>query len=137
MADPPELPGGWLPPQAPTRAPERPPAFAKPEGKEGTNGLGVAATVSAAISIGLLVLSLGASCFLSLPIAVTGWVFASKADPTVNPGQLKTGQVLAIIAVVLSVVATVVWVVLMLAGYFPDDLQHDLERELERQRQSS
>jgi hypothetical protein len=137
MADPPQLPGGWLPPQAPSRGPDPPPAVTPRESREGTNGLGVAATVSAVISLGLLVLTVGASCFLSLPIAVTGWVLASKADPTVNPGQLKTGQVLAIIAVALSVVATVVWVVLMLTGYFPDDLQRDLERELERQRQQS
>ena len=144
MADPPELPGGWLPPQPPQQRPayEPPsqpqrPVFVPEQEKQGTNGLGLAATVLAIISLGLLLLTLGASFFLSLPIAVAGWICAARADPTLNPGQLKTGQVLAIVAVSLSVVAMLVWIVLMLAGYFPEDLQRDLERELERQRQSS
>jgi hypothetical protein len=144
MADPPELPGGWLPPQAPTRAPQQepyqrpqPPVFVKERVPHGTNGLGLAATACAVVSLGLLVLTVGASFFLSLPIAIAGWVCASRANPDVNPGQVKTGQVLATVAIALSVLAMVVWVALILAGYTPEDLQRDLERELERQRQSS
>jgi hypothetical protein len=130
-----ELPGGWLPPQAPHRPGEEPPApplaVPPPVQPEGTSALGVTALVCAVTSIGLVVFSLGLSFALSLPLAITGWVCASRTE---RPGA---GRVISIVAVGVSVVAALVWVALMLAGYSPEELQRSLEHELERQRQSS
>ena len=98
--------------------------------REGTNGLAIAALVCAIASLGLLVLSVGLSFMLSLPLGLAGWACAARAPKDVRPGQLKTGQVLAIIAVALSVTAAIAWVVLMAAGYSPEDLQRSLEQEL-------
>jgi NADH:ubiquinone oxidoreductase subunit K len=137
-----ELPGGWLPPQAPGAAPppaedsERP-AFVQPRGHQGTNGLAVAALVCAISSLGLLVFSLGLSFLFSIPLGLTGWVCAVRAPKDIRPGQRQAAKVLAIIAVALSVAAAIAWLALMAAGYSPEDLQRSLEQELERQRQSS
>ena len=92
-----------------------------PAREEGTNGLAIAALVCAIASLGLLVLSVGLSFMLSLPLGLAGWACAARAPKDVRPGQLKTGQVLAIIAVALSVAAAIVWVALMAAGVTPDD----------------
>ena len=137
-----ELPGGWLPPQAPGGAPAPPedpqrPVFVQPRGEQGTNGLAVAALVCAITSIGLLVFSLGLSFLFSIPLGLTGWVCAARAPQDVRPGQRKAAKVLAIVAVALSVAAAIAWLALMAAGYSPEDLQRSLEQELERQRQSS
>ena len=151
MADPPELPGGWLPPQPPGAAPQTPgygqqpyqppqpqqPTFVQPRKQQGTNGLAIASLVCAVSSLGLLVLSLGLSFFFSLPLGIAGWICAAKANRDVQPGQRKTGQVLSIIAVALSVTAAIVWIVLIAAGFSVDELQRNLEQELERQRQQS
>ena len=153
MADPPELPGGWLPPQPPGAAPQTPtpgygqqpyqppqpqqPTFVQPRGKQGTNGLAIASLVCAVSSLGLLVLSLGLSFFFSLPLGIAGWICAVKANRDVQPGQRKTGQVLSIIAVALSITAAIVWIVLIAAGFSVEELQRNLEQELERQRQQS
>ncbi len=137
-----ELPGGWLPPQAPGAAPapaedsERP-AFVQPRGQQGTNGLAVAALVCAITSLGLLVFSLGLSFLFSIPLGLTGWVCAVRAPQDIRPGQRQAAKVLAIIAVALSVAAAIAWLVLMAAGYSPEDLQRSLQEELDRQRQSS
>ena len=136
-----ELPGGWLPPQAPGAAPapaEAPdrPAFVKPH-QQGTNGLAVAALVCAISSLGLLVFSLGLSFLFSIPLGLTGWVCAVRAPQDVRPGQRQAAKVLAIIAVALSVAAAIAWLVLMTAGYSPEDLQRSLQEELDRQRQRS
>ena len=134
MADPPQLPGGWLPPQpgSPHREPEppQPPVFVKPEGG-GMDGLAVAALVCAVVSLGLLVFSLGLSFFLSLPLAGAGWVLAARSG---RPGSSRT---LSIIAVALSVTAAIVWIVLIAAGVSVEELQRNLEEELERQRRRS
>jgi hypothetical protein len=139
MADPPRLPGGWLPPQPPeaARPPEpRTPVFVRPAGEEGTNGLAIAALICAITSLVLLVFSLGLSFGLSLPLGAAGWICAAKASRDVRPGQRKAGLVLAIVAVALSVVAAVVWIVLVAAGVSIDELQHNLQRELDRQRRA-
>jgi len=137
-----ELPGGWLPPQAPGTAPAPPeeserPAFVQPRGQQGTNGLAVAALVCAISSLGLLVFSLGLSFLFSIPLGLAGWVCAVRAPKDIRPGQRQAAKVLAIIAVGLSVAAAITWLALMAAGYSPEDLQRSLEQELERQRQSS
>jgi hypothetical protein len=133
-----ELPGGWLPPQASTQEPApQPRIFVPPPREEGTNGLAIAALVCAVSSLGLLVLSVGLSFFFSLPLGLAGWACAARAPKDIRPGQLKTGQVLSIIAVALSVTAAIVWVALIAAGISPDDLQRSLEQELQRQRRSS
>jgi hypothetical protein len=132
-----ELPGGWLPPQAPPGPQPPQPVFVQPAAEEGTNGLAVAALVCAISSMGLLVVSLGLSFVFSLPLGLTGWLCAHRAPKDIRPGQLKTGQMLSIIAVVLSITAAIVWLLLTAAGFTPDELQHNLEQELQRQRQSS
>jgi NADH:ubiquinone oxidoreductase subunit K len=137
-----ELPGGWLPPQAPGAAPVRSedserPAFVQPRGQQGANGLAVAALVCAISSLGLLVFSLGLSFLFSIPLGLTGWVCAVRAPKDIRPGQRQAAKVLAIIAVALSVAAAIAWLVLMAAGYSPEDLQRSLQEELDRQRQSS
>ena len=144
-----ELPGGWLPPQAPGGAPApappssssepdpQRPVFVPPRGERGTNTLAVAALVCAISSLGLLVFSLGLSFLFSIPLGLTGWVCAVRAPEDLRPGQRKAAKVLAIIAVVLSVAAAIVWLALMAGGYSPEDLQRSLQEELDRQRQSS
>ena len=133
-----ELPGGWLPPQAQTHEPPpQPQIFVAPPPEEGTNGLAIAALVCAVSSLGLLVLSVGLSFMFSLPLGLAGWACAARAPKDVRPGQLRTAQVLVIIAVALSLTAAIVWVALMVAGYTPDELQRSLEQELQRQRRSS
>ena len=144
-----ELPGGWLPPQAPggapasasSSSPQEPdpqrPVFVQPRGEQGTNSLAVAALVCSISSIGLLVFSLGLSFLFSIPLGLTAWVCAARSPQDVRPGQRKAATVLAIVAVALSVAAAIAWLVLMAAGYSPEDLQRSLEQELERQRQSS
>jgi hypothetical protein len=143
-ADPPELPGGWLPPQAPERpAPPRedhPQARPLPifvAAKQPRNPLAISATICAIASMGLLVFSLGLSFFFSLPLGVAGWVLATRSDPELNPGQRKTGQVLSIVAIGLSVGAMVIWLLLIASGFSPDELQRNLEEELERRRRDS
>jgi hypothetical protein len=139
-----ELPGGWLPPQAPGASPAplppgdpQRPVFVQPPGEQGTNGLAIAAFACGIASIGLLLFSLGLSFLFSLPLGLAGWVCAARAPKDIRPGQRKAAQILAIVAVGLSVAATIAWLVLMAAGYSPEDLQRTLEQELERQRQSS
>ena len=138
MADPP-IPGGWLPPQPPQppQAPERPvPVFVRASGETGTNGLAIAAIVTAVSSVGLLLLSLGLSFAFSLPLGIGGWVCAAKAPRDVRPGHRKTGLVLSIAAVALSVTAAIVWIVLISAGFSVEELQRNLEQEVERQRRA-
>jgi hypothetical protein len=138
-----ELPGGWLPPQAPGAAPapaedsERP-AFVQPRGQQGSNGLAVAALVCAISSLGLLVFSLGPVVPVLDPArpSPAGSARCGRRRD-VRPGQRQAQRVLAIIAVALSVAAAIAWLALMAAGYSPEDLQRSLEQELERQRQSS
>jgi hypothetical protein len=142
MADPPRIPGGWLPPQPPQyseapRAPEpQAPVFVRPAGEQGTNRLAIAALVCAISSLGLLVLSLGLSFIFSLPLGAAGWVCAAKAPRDVRPGQRKAGLILAIAAVALSVAAAAVWIVLIAAGVSVEDLQQNLQDELDRQRRA-
>jgi O-antigen ligase len=142
MADPPRIPGGWLPPQPPQRsepqrAPERQaPVFVRPAGEQGTNRLAIAALVCAVASLGLLVLSLGLSFIFSLPLGIAGWICAAKAPRDVQPGQRKVGLILAIAAVALSVAAAAVWIVLIAAGVSVQDLQQNLQDELDRQRRA-
>jgi hypothetical protein len=145
MADPPPIPGGWLPPQPPSgpRPQEPPPTpegqvpvFVRAAGETGTNGLAIAALVCAISSVGLLLLSLGLSFAFSLPLGIGGWVCAARAPRDVRPGQRKAGLVLSIAAVALSVTAAVVWIVLIAAGFSVEELQQNLEQELERQRRA-
>jgi hypothetical protein len=143
----PQLPGGWLPPRPPDGAPgsepvrpePRTPVFVQPDGRApagGRNGLAIAALVCAISSLALLVLSLGLSFALSLPLAGAGWICAAKARPDVQPRQRKAGLVLAIAAVALSVLAAVVWIALIASGFSVQEFQDNLQRELERQRRA-
>jgi len=149
-ADPPELPGGWLPPQAPERRtyepPAAPPADDQPQARpmpvfvkepQARNPLAITASICAITSMGLLVFSLGLSFLISLPLGIAGWLCASRSDPNLNPGQRKTGQVLSLVAVGLSLGAMLIWVLLVVSGFSPDELQRNLEEELERRRRAS
>ena len=137
MADPPRLPGGWLPPQPPSgpqpREPE-PRVFTPPAVEEGTNGLAIAALVCAGASLALLVLSLGLSFAFSFPLGAAGWVCAAKAPRGVRPGQRRLGLTLAIAAVALSTIAAIVWLALIASGFSVEELQQNLRDELQRQR---
>jgi hypothetical protein len=136
-----ELPGGWLPPQAPSGAPRPPeperPVFVRPQGQEPTSGLAVAALICSIASLALLTLSLGLSFFFSLPLGIAGWVCAARARRDAPSGRPKAALVLSIVAVSLSVLAAVVWVILLAAGFSVEELQRSLEEELERQRRAS
>jgi hypothetical protein len=138
MADPPRLPGGWLPPQPPSgphpREPEPPPVFARPAAAEGSNGLAIAALVCAGASLVLLVLSLGLSFAFSFPLGAAGWVCAAKAPRDIRPGQRRVALMLAIAAVALSTIAAIVWLVLIASGFSVEELQQNLQDELQRQR---
>jgi hypothetical protein len=142
--------GGWLPPQAPggkppprfdqpppepeepqPTAPAAGPTFVKEQGT--TSGYSVAALVCSISSLGLLILSLGLSFVISLPLAIAGWVCAVKARRVGGQGQ--TGLVLSMVGVALGVAATIVWVTLIAAGFSLEEFQRNLEEELERQRQ--
>jgi len=147
MADPPSSRTEWLPPQAPgTRAapPPEPASPAAPPGRPPTsrapsspaNGLAVTSIVLSVCALGLLVLSLGLSFALSLPLAGGAWVCASRARRQGMTGQGQAARILALLALALGAAAMVVWLVLIASGFSPDDLQRDLERELERQRRS-
>ncbi len=145
MADPPRIPGGWLPPQPPEPRQAQPqpqpqppqaPVFIRGEREQGTNGLAIAALVCGISSIGLLLFSLGLSFPFSLPLGITGWICAVRAPRDVRPSQRKAGLVLAITAVALSALALVVWIALIAAGFSVEELQRNLEEELERQRRA-
>jgi hypothetical protein len=145
----PTLPGGWLPPRPPggPHEPEPParatepaaPVFVRPDrhaAADERNGLAVAALVCAIASLTLLVLSLGLSFALSLPLAGAAWVCAARARADVRPAQRRAGLILAMVAVGLSVLAAVVWIALVAAGVSVQDLQDNLQQELERQRRA-
>lgn len=172
MADPPSSAGGWLPPQAPGGRPtprfdaEPRPRFAPPEpprhsgpptppaappnqpatfvkSKSGpANALAITALVLSISSIALLVLSVGVSFTLSLPLSAGAWFCAVRAKRALRDGRAQGGEgqakaalILAIVGVALSVVAMIVWIALIASGFSVDELREDLERELERQRQ--
>lgn len=171
MADPPNSVGGWLPPQAPGGRPvprfdaEPPPRFAPPQPPPPTvqaapppaqpatfvkpqagqaNGLAIAALVLSISSLALLVLSIGVSFTVSLPLSAAAWVCAIKAKRALRDGrahsgegQARAGLVLAMVGVALSVAAMVVWIALIASGFSIDELRENLEQELERQRQRS
>ena len=131
----------WLPPQAPGARPVPPPdplAATPPAARAAaaSNGLAVTSIVLSLCALGLLVLSLGLSFALSLPLAGGAWVCASRARRQGTTGQGRAARILAMVALALSAAALVVWLVLIASGFSPDDLQRDLERELERQRRS-
>jgi hypothetical protein len=133
----------WLPPQAPGARPAPPPEpaddtprFVQPKPSGPSSGLAVTGIVLAVCSLGLLLLSLGLSFALSLPMAIGAWVAAARARKSGSTGQASAARVLAILGVTLSVIAMVAWLALIVAGFSPEELQRDLERELERQRQT-
>lgn len=167
MADPPPPSGEWLPPQAPgsrppprfepepqprfappaapplaaPRQPAAPPVFVKPQtGPAG--GLAIAALILSVSSLLFLVLSLGLSFALSLPLSAAAWVCAARDKAAIRAGRAeggaghaRLGLVLAMVGVALSVAAMVVWIGLIAAGFSLEELQRNLELELERQRQ--
>ena len=141
MVDPPSSRTEWLPPQAPGTRAAPPPEPASPAAPPapaaaGSNGLAVTSIVLSLCALGLLVLSLGLSFALSLPLAGGAWVCASRARRQGTTGQGQAARILALLALALGVAALIVWLVLIASGFSPDDLQRDLERELERQRRS-
>ena len=169
MADPPSSAGGWLPPQAPDGRPaprfdsEPRPRFAPPEPPRHTvppapppaqpatfvkpqsapaNALAITALVLSISSLVLLVLSVGVSFTISLPLSAGAWICAVKAKRALRDGraqsgagQAKAGLVLAMIGVALSVAAMIIWIALIASGFSVDELRENLEQELERQRQ--
>lgn len=169
MADPPSSAGGWLPPQAPggrpaprfdseprprfappepppyTAPPASPPtqpsSFVKPQSSP-ANALAITALVLSISSIALLLLSIGVSFTISLPLSAGAWLCAVRAKRALRDGRAQSGEgqakaalVLAMVGVALSVVAMIVWIALIASGFSVDELRENLEQELERQRQ--
>jgi hypothetical protein len=167
MPDPPPSSGEWLPPQAPggrppprfepepqprfvppvapppvaPRQPAAPPVFVKPQTRP-AGGLAIAALILSVSSLVFLVLSLGLSFALSLPLSAAAWVCAAKNKAAIRAGEAEDGGrhaqlglVLAMVGVALSVAAMVIWIGLIAAGFSLEELQRNLEHELERQRQ--
>ena len=141
-----EIRPGWLPPKAPVTAPRRqvaprPSQFVRAAPVEGpASPLAVTAIVLSAISVVLLVLSIGVGfmiCGLVSVVALGLALTARKRFQAGQPGresQIKTAFVFSIIGLVLSAVAAAVWLGLESNGITPTDLQDWLERELDRRR---
>lgn len=164
MADGEQLPGGWLPPQAPGGG-DSPPRFAPPAaaappperpafvtaraapsaagaGGRRTDPLAIASLLLSLAGLALLVLSLGLGFFFALPCALAGWLCAVQsrrrlaADPALaGDGLAHAGRIASLIALVLGLVAMVVWIVLLAGGFSLEEFRQDLERELERRRE--
>lgn len=160
MADGEQLPGGWLPPQAPGADPAprfAPPALDRPPPPDrpapprprppapaggGTDPLAVASLVFGLAALALLVLTLGLGFFFVLLSAAAGWVCAVNArrrlatDPgRAGEGLANAGRIISLIALGLAVVAMVVWLVLIANGFSLEEFREDLQRELDRQRE--
>lgn len=139
IADPNEPIRGWLPPQAPSARPvdarHAPPAVVTPVPGP-SSALSVAALVLSVISLALLLITLGLSFAISLPLAAGGWVCAVRARREGRTGRNQTARVLGLIGIGLSVASMVVWLVLIASGFSIEGFQRDLKHELDRQRQS-
>ncbi|MEA2279575.1 MAG: hypothetical protein QOK21_182 [Solirubrobacteraceae bacterium] len=103
-------------------------------------GATVAVTI-AIISLALLVLSIGAGFWLTLPLSGLALHLGRRARERAAGeahGQANAVIVLGMVGVVLGLLAAVGWIVAILVlGYGPSDLQHDLQRELDRQSQQA
>jgi hypothetical protein len=137
----PQQPGPPQQPAAPQQ-PTAPPVFVKPQTSP-AGGLAIAALILSISSLLFLVLSLGLSFALSLPLSAAAWVCAAKDKAAIRAGRreggghAQLGLVLAMVGVTLSVAALVIWIGLIAAGFSLEELQRNLEQELERQRQRS
>ena len=123
MPDPvdgPEASGAWLPPRPPGTPPAGPgppagPPYADPGNVEGAWSIGLSSA-----GFGLLLVSSGLLCVVSLPLGIAGWVLGAKARARLRSGQTRqhasaaeAGWVVGIGCTVLSAVALAVIVALI------------------------
>lgn len=81
------------------------------------NGCAVASLTLSVLGLGLLIVSFGLLCFLSLPCSALGWLFGHRArERAGDQGMAQGGLVTGIVGTVLSIAALVVWVALILAA---------------------
>ena len=143
-----EIRPGWLPPKAPTAAPSPPaggqrPVFvpARRVVEEGPSSpLAVMAVVMSALSLVLLILSVGVAWGVSSLLSLVALGLALTARQRVRAGlpgrerQTRNALVVASVGLVLAAVSAAVWLGLESNGITPQDLQDWLQRELERRR---
>jgi hypothetical protein len=143
---PPARPSQWTPAEpaepveppasasAPAARDERPVFVAGPAQRD--VGATMAVTL-AIIALGLLMLSIGAGFWLTLPLSGIALHLGRRARDraaTDGRGKANAGMVLGMVGVVLGLLAAIGWIVaIIVLGYGPSDLQHDLQRELDRQ----
>jgi hypothetical protein len=147
----------WLPPRAPGGLPapqfEAAPPEPEPEPapvdpwphpidhpvfqarhKDPPNGLATTSLVVGILGLVILIPTLGAGWFLSLPCSITAWVMGiqgrnqvRKGITSVGDGTAHAGLVLGIVGVVIGLIGAAIWVALLLSGYDLEDLRRDLE----------
>jgi hypothetical protein len=119
---------------APPSGPRRPVLAGGPAQRD----VGATAAVTIAIvSLALLLLSIGAGFWLTLPLSGLALHLGRRARERAageRHGQANAGIVLGMVGVVLGLIAAIGWIVaIIVLGYGPQDLQRDLQRELDRQ----
>jgi hypothetical protein len=148
---PPPAPSDWTPaepaaePEAEAEPARAPAPTAAPRGERpvfvtGAGQRDAGATVAvtlAIIALALLLLSIGAGFWLTLPLSGIALHLGRRARDRAQVdgrSQANAGMVLGMVGVVLGLLAAIGWIVaIIFLGYGPSDLQHDLQRELDRQ----
>jgi hypothetical protein len=121
-------------PAEPSPGPRRPVLAGGPPRRD--VGATVAVTL-AIISLALLLLSIGAGFWLTLPLSGLALHLGRRARERAageGHGQANAGIVLGMVGVVLGLIAAIGWIIaIVVLGYGPQDLQRDLQREHDRQ----
>jgi hypothetical protein len=101
----------FLPPNA-----TLPPPPGQRENGRATTALGLGAG-----GLGLLVFSVGALFFLTIPASIAGWILGVQAKRRpVGRDQANIAVIIGIVGVILGVIAGVVWIVLAASGELDD-----------------
>ena len=155
---PPKAPGGAQPPRfqppaaAPPQFPAPPPPAPHPGGDRPVfvaqrmesgprSPLALAGTIVGAISLLLLVMTVGLSWFITGAMSVVAILLGVLARQQIKErgvgraGQARAAVWVGGIGLGLAVVAFIVWTALESSGFTPQDLQQWLEEQLEEQRQ--
>jgi len=101
---------------------------------EPTNGLATTSLVLGILGLVILIPTVGAGWFLSLPCSISAWVIGVQGRAQVSKGITATGDgtahagvILGIVGVVIGMIAAAVSIALLLAGYDLEDLRRVLE----------
>lgn len=104
------------PPGIPPAAPPPPPGWTPPYVPEPPNkpaNVGFALSISA---VGLLVFTLGVLSFVSLPLAIGGWIQGREGVRKVERGETRKHEDLARAAVIIGILTTILSAVALVAG---------------------